>query len=43
VQLTVPGFEGTPVELALPGFQPHRERVYATKAGQRFDIRLKRR
>ncbi len=43
VQLTVPGFEGTPVDLALAGFRPHRERVYATKRGQRFEVRLKRR
>ncbi|MBL8622659.1 MAG: PEGA domain-containing protein, partial [Myxococcales bacterium] len=43
VQLTVPGFEGTPVDLALTGFRAHRERVYATKGGQRIEVRLKRR
>lgn len=41
-KVTVPGFEGTPVELVKAGFQPHRERVYASKNGQRVEVRLRR-
>ncbi|MBK9032573.1 MAG: PEGA domain-containing protein [Myxococcales bacterium] len=43
VTIQVPGFEGMPVEVVLRGFAPHRERVYATRSGQRLDIRLRRR
>ena len=43
VTIDVPGFEGTSVDLARSGFAPHRERIYATKAGQRLDVRLRRR
>lgn len=40
--ITVPGFEGTPVEITKARFATHRERVYATKSGQRLQVRLRR-
>ncbi len=41
-KITVPGFEGTPVELTKSRFASHRERVYATKTGQKLQVRLRR-